>query len=68
MQGPSGDVALGSGPPDESFSWRLRRDGQGLHRLKSQPASVTSAEEDMVGQDEVDIPIQRMQKENVKTL
>lgn len=70
MQGPSGDMTLGSGPPDESFSWMTlhRRDGQGLHRLKSQPASVTSAEVDLGGHDEVDIPIQRIQTENVKAL
>ncbi|XP_036976898.1 plakophilin-2 [Acanthopagrus latus] len=70
VEGPTGDMTLGSGLPDEGFSWMtlLRRDGQGLHRLKSQPASVTSAEVDMGGQDEVDLPVQRIQKENVKKL
>ncbi|XP_073336829.1 plakophilin-2 [Pagrus major] len=70
VQGPSGGMTLGSGPPDEGFSWMtlLKRDGQAPCKLHSKPASVTSAEVDMGRQDEVDLPVQWIQKQNVKKL
>ncbi|XP_029351015.1 plakophilin-2 [Echeneis naucrates] len=64
----SDEMVLDAVQPHEGLSWlaRLRREGQGLHRLNSYPASVTSMEEDTGRQMEVEPPVQ--QTHNVMTL
>lgn len=72
VQGQSGDMMLGAIQPDEGLSWlaQIRREGQGLRRLNSNPASVVSMEVDMGRQMEVhrSTPIQQTQAHNFMTL
>ncbi|XP_041819980.1 plakophilin-2 [Chelmon rostratus] len=70
VQGRSGDGMLGASQPDEGLSWlaRLRREGEELHKPKSYPPSVTSDVVDNGQQIEVELPIQRIQTNNVTPL
>ncbi|KAM9334481.1 plakophilin-2 [Symphorus nematophorus] len=70
QQGQSADMMFGTVQPDDGLSWlaRVRRAGQGLRRMNSHPASVTSLEVDGVRPLEVELPIQAVQAQNVMTL
>ncbi|XP_054480645.1 plakophilin-2 [Anoplopoma fimbria] len=68
VQGQCGDNMFGAAAPEDGLSWfaQVRRDGH--NRLNSYPPSVTSVEVDMGRQTEVELPIQQIHAQNVRTL